>query len=315
MTGSQAPRDHGGGLDAAAARWGGARHDWLDLSTGINPVPYPLPALPAEAWTALPDAAATARLETAARRFWCVPDNAAIVMAPGASALIVRLPDIAPPGAVHIPGPTYNEHAAAFRLADRDITKGPAPVTVLVHPNNPDGRLWSATDLRPGLTIVDESFCDTMPDRSLIAATARPGTLILKSFGKFWGLAGLRLGAAIAHPDTLADLADRLGPWPVSGPALAIGAAALSDTPWAEATRARLAADAAHLDALMAARGAQTLGGTPLFRLYDTGDAPAWQDRLARHRIWSRIFPWSAGWLRLGLPGPDGWSRLEDALA
>ena len=186
---------------------------------------------------------------------------------------------------------------------------------MLVHPNNPDGRLWSATDLRPGLTIVDESFCDTTPAQSLIAATARPGTLILKSFGKFWGLAGLRLGAAIAHPETLADLADRLGPWPVSGPALAIGAAALCDTPWAESTRARLVTDAARLDSLMSARGAQPLGGTALFRLYETGDATAWQDRLARRHIWSRIFPYATGWLRLGLPGPGDWPRLEDALA
>ncbi|ROU02736.1 threonine-phosphate decarboxylase [Histidinibacterium lentulum] len=315
MTRAGAPRDHGGGLDAAAARWGGTRSDWLDLSTGINPVPYPLPDLPAGAWTALPDAAATARLEAAARRFWAVPESAGLVLAPGASALIVRLPDIAPPGPVRIPGPTYNEHAAAFRLAGRTLTEAPAPVTVLVHPNNPDGRLRSAADLGPGLTVVDESFCDTDPGRSLIAATARPGTLILKSFGKFWGLAGLRLGAAIAHPETLADLAERLGPWPVSGPALAIGAAALSDIPWAESTRARLAADAARLDRLMAGRGARPLGGTPLFRLYETGDAAAWQDRLARHRIWSRIFPWSRGWLRLGLPAPAGWPRLEDALA
>ncbi|SLN44560.1 aminotransferase class I/II-fold pyridoxal phosphate-dependent enzyme [Roseisalinus antarcticus] len=308
-------RDHGGGLDAAIASYGGRRPDWLDLSTGINPLPYELPDLDPAAWTALPDAAATARLIEAARAAWNVPDAADIVAAPGASALIVRLPEIAPPGPIHIPGPTYNEHAAAARLHGRTVTEAaPAPTTIRVHPNNPDGRLW---DL-PGtsrLTIVDESFCDIWPDKSHIAATARPGTLILKSFGKFWGLAGLRLGFAIAHPDTMSDLAERLGPWPVSGPALRIGACALRDREWAAATRGRLAADAAHLDKLMTAQGARPIGGTPLFRLYETADAAAWQARLAASRVWSRIFPYSDRWLRLGLPHPDHWQQLETAIA
>ena len=134
------PRDHGGGLDAAMARYGGVRADWLDLSTGINPVPYPLPDLPRAAWTALPDSAATARLETAARRFWAVPDGAGIVAAPGASALIARLPGLVPDLPAFIPGPTYNEHAAAFGA--RAVNDPAAPVHVYVHPNNPDGTLW-----------------------------------------------------------------------------------------------------------------------------------------------------------------------------
>ena len=107
--------DHGGGIDAACARWGGTRADWLDLSTGINPRPYPIPPLPADAWTALPDRAAFTALEQAARRFWAIPDGAALIAAPGASALIARIPALLPPGKVAIPAPTYNEHARAFR--------------------------------------------------------------------------------------------------------------------------------------------------------------------------------------------------------
>ncbi len=314
-----APRDHGGGIDAARARWGGAAAEWLDLSTGINPVPYPLPELAPLAWTALPDAGAQAALEEAARRFWQMPDGVDVLAAPGASALIARLPLLARGGRVEIPGPTYNEHAAAFRAAGWEIESDPArggDARILVHPNNPDGRLWplSELDRAPPLLVIDESFADAGRQHSFVAAADRPGNVVLKSFGKFWGLAGLRLGFAIGAPETLAPLRAALGPWPVSGPALAIGAAALSDRAWADDSRRRLRDDAARLDALMTRHGSLA-GGTDLFRLYDTEDAAAIQDRLARHRIWSRIFPYSTRWLRLGLPPAEGWARLAEALA
>lgn len=310
-----APRDHGGGLDAARARWGGEASEWIDLSTGINPRPYPVPALPSRAWTALPDAGAQAALVDAARRSWSVPDGADVLAAPGASALIARLPLLARGGCVDIPGPTYNEHAAAFRAAGWALGGG-GDARVLVHPNNPDGRLWplSELDRAPPLLVVDESFADAGHLHSFVQAADRPGRVVLKSFGKFWGLAGLRLGFAIGHPGTMAPLRAALGPWPVSGPALALGAAALADRAWADATRRRLRDDALRLDALMAPHG-DLAGGTDLFRLYDTEDAEAMQARLARRRIWSRVFPYSTRWLRLGLPPADSWARLAEALA
>lgn len=308
--------DHGGGIDSAAARWGGARADWLDLSTGINPLPYPLPDLPTDAWTALPDAAAQSALEHAARAFWQVPAKAALVATNGASAAIALLPQLVTPARVRIDGPTYNEHGRAFRAAGWTLTDGPAEAMVAVHPNNPDGRLWQAEEIAaPALTIIDESFGEVAPDASLIALATRPRTVVLKSFGKFWGLAGLRLGFAIGDPELIAQLATRLGPWPVSGPALAIATTALKDTNWTQATRRRLAEDAARLDRMVTARGARLVGGTDLFRLYDTGDAQAWQEGLARHRILGRVFPYSARWLRLGLPGKtEHWQRLATAL-
>ena len=304
--------DHGGGIDAAAQTFGGARADWLDLSTGINPEPWPLPAFPPDAWTALPDQAAVTALTQAARRFWAVPEGAMILPAPGASALIARMPSLCPAPAA-IPGPTYNEHARAFRAAGLPVTDGPAPLRVVVHPNNPDGRLWQGED-GSRLTVIDESFCDVTPEATQIARAARPGTIILKSFGKFWGLAGLRLGFAIGHPDTLAPMAALIGPWAVSGPALHAGTLALADTAWAEATRTRLAHDSDRLDRLVTARGARLVGGTTLFRLYDLADATVWQTALARHQIWSRCFPYNPRWLRLGLPPRHGWDRLATAL-
>jgi cobalamin biosynthesis protein CobC len=316
-------RDHGGGLDAAITRWGGSRDTWLDLSTGINPVPYPVADIDAGAWADLPDRAAEQALKQAARRFWNVPPDAEILAAPGASALIARLPSARPAGRVTIPGPTYNEHAAAFKLhgwqvdspGTRQRPPGDRPAAkVVVHPNNPDGHLWRMQDIDAAFTIIDESFCDVTPDATLMASATRPGTVILKSFGKFWGLAGLRLGFAIGDPSILAGLQAALGPWAVSGPAQRIGTRALHDDAWAQTSRARLEQDAARLDALMTRAGVRLVGGTTLFRLYDTHDAAAWQARLARNRVWSRIFPYSTRWLRLGLPHPGRWPQIEAAL-
>jgi cobalamin biosynthetic protein CobC len=311
---SDTPRDHGGGLDAAAQQYGGVRSDWIDLSTGINPVPYPIGNLPADAWTALPDARAFDALEQAARRFWNIPDRAAVLAAPGASSLIARIPLLRPAGQVDIPQPTYNEHWAAFEQAGWTSGATAATARVLVHPNNPTGTWYDRDTLNAPLTIIDESFGDVSPDRSLIAETVNPGRIVLKSFGKFWGLAGLRLGFAIGLPEDINLLKSALGPWQVSGPALAIGTQALTDPDWAITTRRRLAKDADKLDEMMHAAGAQLRGGTSLFRLYHVDSASSWQARMARHHIWTRIFPYSDHFLRLGLPAPGDWSRLEAAL-
>lgn len=305
------PRDHGGGLDAAVATYGGTRRDWLDLSTGINPVPYPVGEIGAEAWTALPDHGAMDRLLTAARTFWNVPDGAEIVAANGASAIIAAMPRLWADDSVSIPTPTYNEHAAAFRAAGATVvTQGEAPVHVIVHPNNPDGRVWQVAS-HPCKTVVDESFCDVMPDQSHVAQATSENRIILKSFGKFWGLAGVRLGFAICSPANAQRLRDILGPWAASGPALEIGARALEDVAWAEATRTRLAKDAARMDQAI---GLPLVGGTDLFRLYKVDNAAAAQDHLAHEHVWSRIFPYSKTWLRLGLPHPDRWGQFEAAV-
>ncbi|MCP5074744.1 MAG: pyridoxal phosphate-dependent class II aminotransferase [Rhodobacteraceae bacterium] len=314
---SGAMRDHGGGLDAAVARFGGQRSDWLDLSTGINPVPYPVPEIPKNFWTALPDSSAQQALSTAVRSFWRVPDNAELLAASGVSALIAQLPRLAAAGTVGITNPTYNEHEASFQ-SHGWTKKDRGVANVYVHPNNPDGRLFERTEVKnqhQTLSIIDESFCDTCPENSLIQLAEKPGVIVLKGLGKFWGLAGLRLGFAIAQPDTINRLADMLGPWAISGPAQYIGTTALSDHNWATKTRQRLATDAAKLDKIICGTGAQVSGGTALFRLYDVGNAGKVQKMLAERQIWSRIFPYSENLLRLGLPaGRNNWNRLESAV-
>ncbi|WP_122072082.1 threonine-phosphate decarboxylase [Pseudophaeobacter sp. EL27] len=308
-------RDHGGNLSAAIQHYGGTRADWIDLSTGINPCPYPLPEFDASDWSALPDTAANTALVQAARAFWGVPAEAAILPAPGASSLIALLPGLVDPRWVRIETPTYNEHAAAFANYRWSIVEsGPAEACVAVHPNNPDGRLWREDEVNAPLSIIDESFCDVCPDQSLMHLASQPGVIILKSFGKFWGLAGMRLGFAIGDPELIQQLAQLQGPWAVSGPALKTGIQALQDKEWATATRRSLAGDTKRLDELATKRGATLVGGTDLFRLYEVDDAAQWQDRLAKPHIWSRIFPYSKTYIRLGLPPQDGWDRLEAAL-
>jgi len=256
-------RDHGGNLAEATARWGGEPGDWLDLSTGINPVAYPLPPLAPKVWTQLPGPDAVARLEAAAARAYEVAPEAAAVAAPGASVLIAALPRLAPSARVLIQGRTYNEHAAAFAAADWTVLERPGPgVTagVIVNPNNPDGRRWEARELLVmaealDLLVVDESFMDATPEASLTVRAGREGLVILRSFGKFYGLAGLRLGFAVTGPRTAARLREMLGPWAISGPAADIGAKALADHDWAEATRARLGKDIARLETLAAGAG------------------------------------------------------------
>ncbi len=313
-------RDHGGNLDAAMARWGGGPADWVDLSTGINPRPYPLPAIPARAWDALPTRADIEALSAAAKVAYGA--SRAILPVAGAQAAIQLLPHVLPKGRARVLGPTYNEHAASFAaagwetetVASDEALEG-ADVAVVVNPNNPDGRRLSREALsalasKVAVLVVDESFADPEPALSM-ADEGTPNILILRSFGKFYGLAGLRLGFVLGSPDRIAALGEASGPWPVSGPAIAIGKAALTDTVWRDETVVRLAHDADRLDSLATGMGWTVEGGTTLFRLYRTADARAAQDRLADGRVWSRIFPYSSDWIRLGLPDAAAWAQVE----
>lgn len=316
-------REHGGNLDVARQRFGGAADDWIDLSTGINRVPYPVVDVEPRHWSALPSRSEIESLHSAARHAYGT--EAPIVAMGGAQAAIQLLPQLASRGRARILAPTYNEYAAVFSAAGWDVSEVSEPaalagadIAVVVNPNNPDGRHHDRHELlallpRVGRLVIDESFADAIPGISLAPDAGRAGLLILRSFGKFYGLAGVRLGFAIGSAPDIAALAAMTGPWPVSGAAIAIGRRALLDHDWAKATAKRLADDCVRLDTAARSRGWTLLGGTPLFRLYDAGNALAAQEKLARSRIWSRVFQQRPGWLRLGLPGSDAeWSRLDD---
>ncbi|MEO1680317.1 MAG: threonine-phosphate decarboxylase CobD [Pseudomonadota bacterium] len=319
---------HGGNVDAAIALYGGDADQWIDLSTGINPVPYPVPNLAPEAWTRLPTRTALAELaHEAARAYGTV---APVVPLAGASQAISLAPLLRKPGRARILGPTYNEHAAALAAAGWRVKQvgklkalEGADLAVVVNPDNPTGRQIAPERLvklagKVRLLVVDESFADPHPELSLapLIGPATEGIVLQRSFGKIYGLAGMRLGFAISGVDIAERLAARCGPWPVSGPAVEIGRLALGDAEWLAATVARLKADMARLDGLAEAAGWAKVGGTALFATYAVGDADAAQVRLARANIWSRVFDHTPGWLRLGLPAPGTpFDRLRDALS
>ncbi len=265
-----------------------------------------------------------ARLSNVAAKAYNTP--ARVIATSGAQGAIQIVPWLRAPGRAAVLAPTYNEHAAALRacgwqvdeVSKLDALAG-ADLAVVVNPNNPDGRRTTPDRLQAlsqqvGLLIIDESFGDPEPDLSLAPQLEQDNVVILRSFGKFYGLAGVRLGFALAQGSLADRLADMVGPWPVSGPAIDIACQALADTNWQEQTIDWLAASSDRLDGMAQKAGWEVVGGTPLFRTYATPDATAAQNALAAHHVWSRIFPYSNSWIRLGLPKDDRWSQLEAAM-
>ncbi|MFZ2103008.1 MAG: threonine-phosphate decarboxylase CobD [Oricola sp.] len=323
---------HGGALDRAIAEHGGRREDWLDLSTGINPVAWPVPELAADVWQRLPgDSLVTACLE-AARGYYGVPDGAGIVAAPGTQAIIQWLPHLFNYlDRVTIVSPTYGEYAHAFHMAGASIETPPdlsegdiGPLVVIGQPNNPDGRAWPAERIARmmrgeggvRMVIADEAFADVAPERSVVGLTGQPGLTVLRSFGKFFGLAGVRLGFAIGDPDVIASLRQMIGPWAVPGPALAIGAQALQDRRWIAYTRARLSEDSARLADMLEKAGFEIAGKTDLFVLAAHDEAARIAKKLTQRHVLVRPFDYEPRWLRFGLPGgTQDLARLDSALA
>jgi cobalamin biosynthetic protein CobC len=325
--------EHGGDLRAARAMFPGAPEPLIDLSTGINPNSYPLPPLPGDVFTRLPDSSALANLAAVAAAAYGAPSPAHVVPAPGTQILLPLVTSLVPPGRAAVLSPTYAEHARVARLAGHQVAEvgevgslAEFDLAILTNPNNPDGRLVAAEELeaiartlaaRGGLLLVDEAFVDgQLPEASFAGKVGCGNVVVLRSFGKFFGLAGLRLGFALAAPDLARRIASQLGPWAVSGPALAVGAQALRDRAWIAATRAQLAQAAHRLDGLLTASGLDIVGGTTLFRLVRSQAADALFHHLGRAGIFVRRFADQPRWLRFGLPAaePD-WLRLEQTLA
>src|ERR1700685_3835786 len=323
---------HGGDLGAARLLFPDAPNPFVDLSTGINPNPYPLPDLPAELFARLPDAAASGRLAAAAAISYGAPSAAHVVPAPGTQSLLPLVAGLARRGRAAILTPPYNEHARAARLAGHNVIEtresaalGDADLAIVTNPNSPDGRLIEREALlalaaklrvRGGVLVVDEAFMDVGPPGfSLAGDVSRGNLVVLRSFGKFFGLAGLRLGFALLDPPSAGRLAGVLRPWGGSGAGLASGAAALADMAWIEATRRRLSAAAGRLDGILIGAGLGIPGGTALFRLVRIPAANALFHHLGRAGILVRNFPDNATWLRFGLPaGEVEWQRLQIAM-
>ena len=328
---ANAPLHHGGRLDQASAAFGEPPEGWLDLSTGINPFAYDALTIEPGVIRRLPYDGDLGGLLLAAKSAYGLDPVTAAVAAPGTQAIIQILPHLREPSTVAVLGPTYEEHAACWRHAGHSVSEAAslpdalaADVVVAVNPNNPDGRLLPASALAEaadelsrggGLLIVDEAFADVAPDFSTAPLLPLPGLVVLRSFGKFFGLAGLRLGFAAGEPEIISAIGQRLGPWAVSGPAITIGVRALSDRRWQEDMRQTLGDARRQLDHLLAGKNLTIIGGTDLFRLVEADDAGRIYEHFARKGILTRYFPAHSRWLRIGLPGSDrNQARLAEAL-
>lgn len=319
---------HGGALDRMRAAFPGAPAPWIDLSTGINPWPYPFTDIPPDAHRHLPTQSDWHACRTAmADAFRAPPDS--LILSPGSELLIRLLPTIISPRRVVILSPTYGDHTRVWRAADCEIVEtatplaeaGRADAIIVCNPNNPDGRTFSPAELEQarahlaahnGWLIVDEAYADLAPAHSLAPGGGKDNLIVLRSFGKFFGLAGVRLGAMIGPEHVLCLMSERLGVWPVSGHALSIGQRAYRDQAWQTATRDRLRAARRRLDEILTDADLSLAGGCDLFRLVQAPDATGLWHRLAERGLYVRRFDWSDHLLRVGLP-PD--SEAEHRLA
>ena len=317
--------DHGGNLrDAARFK----RSDWIDLSTGLNPHGYPAPALADDAWHRLPEA--DPELLHAAAGYYGAPLLLAVA---GTQAAIQALPRLRAPSRIVVAAPSYAEHAHHWAMHGHTLREVPydeleaalpgCDVMVLCNPNNPTGatieperlRDWALQlAARGGWLVVDEAFGDTAPELSVAPWSDRPGLIVLRSIGKFFGLAGARVGFVGAHHDLLARLADALGPWTVSGPAQQITRAALEDKLWQHETRIQLTVAGTRLRRLLGSHWIAS-SGSPLFQWWPEARPEQFWQHMAERGIWVRLFTQAARGIRLGLP-PDeaAWHRLDAAL-
>ena len=323
---------HGGNLAAARRLFPGAPEPWIDLSTGINARAYPVGEISAASWRRLPEENAIAALEATARRAYGAPERAQVIAAPGTQALIGLLPLLFPAKRVGILDFTYSEHDLCWRGAGAQVevvgsldALAPFNCAVIVNPNNPDGRLVGSEALlalanqmaaKGGRLIVDEAFVDLLPEgASAVPLLPEEGLIVLRSFGKTYGLAGLRLGFALAGAADGALIRRALGPWPVSGAAIEIGLRTLGDDAWLSEARAQAQQDATRLDALLQGAGFTPAGGTPLFRWATCADARVAFHALAERGVLARAFQSQPHALRFGVPADeDTWKLLADRL-
>lgn len=320
--------EHGGRLLGAVRRYGIARERWVDLSSGIAPWPFAIPAIGQEAWARLPET--EDGLEQAARRYYGAQP---LLATAGSQAAIQALPGLRPRGRVGVLSPCYAEHPHAWTHAGHQLVTLDAEsvdsvldsldVLLLVNPNNPTGLRLSRARLldwharlarRGGWLVVDEAFMDNTPADSLVDQAGQPGLIVLRSFGKFFGLAGVRLGFVMAEPTLLERLADVLGPWTVSGPARVVGQACLNDAAACRLQTERCATASQRLATVLQAAQLAPSGGCDLFQYIALPEAARLHEHLARQGILVRLFEHPPA-VRLGLPADDAqWQRLTDAL-
>jgi cobalamin biosynthesis protein CobC len=293
-----------------------------------NDCHYPIPLIPTNAWQRLPEDEDD--LITAARNYYgCT----SILATAGSQAALQILPKLRAPSKIAMPITMYQEHAHTWQTQGHTVhffKESPdaealkqADVILVCNPNNPTGKRFTKMELlewhqqlaaRGAWLIVDEAFMDSTPDDSLAAHADLEGLFILRSLGKFFGLAGVRVGFLLAADHYLVRVKEMIGPWSVTGPSRYIATQALQDTEWQLNTREMLASQSAKMQNLLNRYNLKPQGSTDLFHYVPTANANEIQAQLAQLGIWIRIFS-NPSALRFGLPPAHQWDRLEAALS
>ena len=318
--------EHGGNLRQAAKQYGIPLEAWLDLSTGINPNQYPIPTIPNSAWQWLPETN-DGLIEAACKYYGCQY----LLPTAGTQAAIQLLPQLRPPCHVAMPKKMYQEHALAWQRNGHLVTQVetlqtnlPQTIDILLlcNPNNPTGARYSKEQLltwhqqlvsRSGWLIIDEAFIDATPEESLSSLTQLSGLFVLRSLGKFFALAGARVGFLLGEKSILTRAEELLGPWPISGASRYIAKHALENHAWQNATRKTLRDNSQQLTSLLQQYGLTPCGGTDLFQYISHPNANAIHHALAKRGVWVRLFKDKSA-LRFGLPVNNQWNKLEKAL-
>jgi len=263
---------HGGQLSKVAKQFGIPEQEWLDLSTGIAPFSYAIPAISEKIWQDLPTISPS--LIRAAQQYYqakfCWP-------VAGSQQLIEKLPSLwndknsaiesGKKQHAYLPKVGYKEHQRAWSLAGYQIHfyQDALPdnieknsIVVVINPNNPLTDTFSIQQLtqlkahcqqQKALLIIDEAFADIFPsefsfvphltnynennnDSANDNENESDDLIVLRSFGKFFGLAGIRIGFACTTEIWRDIIKESIGPWSINGPALFIAEQALQDTQW-----------------------------------------------------------------------------------
>ncbi len=316
---------HGGALDDAIAQYGGEADDWLDLSTGINPYAYPITNISDLSWTQLPQRLAIDNLIKAAQiAYNC--EGRELIVANGTQIFIENLPRILAKSSIAIVSPTYEEHSHNWKKCGHEVfcienldEASKAEHLLIVNPNNPTGKLYTPEQLyqcakrQKGMLIIDEAFMDITPEMSMAAAKL-DNLIILRSFGKFFGLGGARIGFMLANPMLLNKMQSYIALWAVSGASIDVATQALSDLIWQTNMRKKLKSDMQNMQDVLIENKFKIIGSTHLFCLVFTPHAHKYFDKLANKHILVRKFSQNPTILRFGLATPKRLPHLAQVL-
>ncbi|WP_339669078.1 threonine-phosphate decarboxylase [Dasania marina] len=313
--------EHGGNLLQARQQYPDAQQPWLDLSTGISPWSWPVTDLPQACWQRLPEYSDS--FSRVVSNYYGVQG---LVPVAGSQQAIELLPQLLPPSTVAMPLWGYAEHRQAWQKAGHQLLTYNSYAHLLglldqvehvlvINPNNPTGELWDNTALQrlqqkvAGYLIIDEAFIDSCSQTSMLQHVEQGSLIVLRSMGKFFGLAGMRVGFVYLPIELKARFEQRLLLWGLTAPSLYIAEQALSDSAWQIQQQQRIHNMQQAMQQLLATRLPDfTIKPGPLF-ISVAGPYEklrSIKQQFAQQGIWLRIFapqqPDGDGLLRFGLP-------------